>query len=258
MSPRHPPVAYLFLVRPFIAAMFAQFAPNTYSQRWFVFFHVPISDARTNAEADFVRAFAPLPDFRRIADVCCGMGRHTRALAKRGYLVTGIDRDSTILAKARELGGGPSYIQADVRDYQPESGEYDAVIIMGQSFGHFDAATNVAILGRLSAGLRGHGRMLLDLWNPDFFASHQGERDLPTADGAVRETKHVQDGRLFVHLSYPTGDEEDFEWQLFTPESIEVLASPLALRLIACCTDFDDSAVLSASKPRIQFVLERA
>lgn len=143
--------------------MVAQFVPNKYSQRWLASFHVPISDARTKAEVDFICSFAPLPDFRRIADVCCGMGRHCRALAKRGYLVTGIDRDTSAVAKARELGGGARYVQADVRDYRPEPCEYDAVIIMGQSFGHFDTATNIGILGRLSTGLSDHGRMLLDL-----------------------------------------------------------------------------------------------
>jgi SAM-dependent methyltransferase len=236
--------------------MVAQFVPNKYSQRWFASFHVPISDARTKAEVDFICSFAPLPDFRRIADVCCGMGRHCRALAKRGYLVTGIDRDTSAVAKARELGGGARYVQADVRDYRPEPCEYDAVIIMGQSFGHFDTGTNIGILGRLSTGLSDHGRMLLDLWNPRFFASHQGERDLPAADGTVRETKHVDDDRLFVHLTYPTGDQEHFDWQLFTPETMEALVGPLALKLTAHCTGFD-SARAGSSEPRIQFILER-
>jgi cyclopropane fatty-acyl-phospholipid synthase-like methyltransferase len=186
-----------------------------------------------------------------------GMGRHSRALSKRGYLVTGIDRDANAIAKARELGGGPRYIQADVQDYRPTSGEYDAVIIMGQSFGHFDTAANIAILGRLSTGLRKHGRILLDLWNPEFFASHQDERDLQLADGIVQEKKRVENTRLFVHLTYPTGNQEDFEWQLFTRDTIEALAGPLALRLTACCTDFDDSIEPGPSKPRIQFVLER-
>jgi hypothetical protein len=49
---------------------------NTYSHRWFDFFHVNISEARTMQEAAFVCRCAPLPGFRKIADVCCGMGRH--------------------------------------------------------------------------------------------------------------------------------------------------------------------------------------
>ena len=185
------------------------------------------------------------------------MGRHARVLAKRGYLVTAIDRDQSMLSRARELGGGPRYIQADVRDYRPESCKYDAIIIMGQSFGHFDAATNQAILDRFASGLRHGGRLLLDLWNRDFFNAHQGERDFQLSDGTVRETKRVKGDRLFVQLTYPTGGQEHFEWQLFAPESIEAVATPLGFRLVGCYSDFLDSVMSCSSKPRIQFILER-
>jgi SAM-dependent methyltransferase len=230
--------------------------PNSYSQRWFSWFHVPISDARTIPAIDFICSFAPSPQFRRIADVCCGLGRHARALSKRGYSVEGIDRDATIIAKARELGGGPRYTLAELPDFQPEMGAYDLVIVMGQSFGHFDKATNQAVLKRLASGARNRGRVILDLWNSDFFVSHQGERDFNLSDGIVRERKRVQDGRLFVQLTYPTGEQEDFEWQLYTRAEMEAVVAPLALRLIASCADFDCSAEPCPSTPRIQFVME--
>ncbi len=81
---------------------------NAYSRRWFEFFHIGIGEARTIQEATFVSRCAPLPDFRKLADVCCGMGRHARALSSQGYSVIGIDRDADAIAKARELAGGPS------------------------------------------------------------------------------------------------------------------------------------------------------
>jgi len=235
----------------------SQYEPNVYTQRWFTSFHVPISDARTTAETDFVCSCAPLPDFRVVLDVCCGMGRHARALSERGYTVTGIDRDSSVIAKARDLSCGPRYFQADLRNYQPEVAAYDVAIIMGQSFGHFDAATNRAVVGRLAAGVRERGRVILDVWNPDFFVSHQGKRDFELPDGIVRETKRVQDDRLFVRLSYPSGEQEDFEWQLFTCATLEAIATPFGLTVVICCTDFDCSAPLSASTTRVQFVMER-
>src|ERR1043166_1341648 len=180
---------------------------NLYSPRWFRSFHIVIDEARTNREADFICSVAPLPEFRRIGDICCGMGRHARALSERGYLVTAIDRDETMIAKARQLGGGPHYIEADVRQYQPEHDAYDAMIVMGQSFGHFDRATNRTVLHQLASGIRQGGRLILDLWNPEFFVSHQGERDFDLAHGIVHETKRVENDRLFVHLSYPDGVE---------------------------------------------------
>ena len=231
---------------------------NIYSQRWFESFHLCIPDARTELEVGLICAFAPLPGFSRIADVCCGAGRHSRVLAERGYLVTGIDRDPGIVAKARELGGGPSYIQGDLRHYTPDPEEYDMIVIMGQSYGHFDSVTNAAVLQRLSTGLRDQGRILLDLWNPEFFEAHQGTREMPGMGGVVLETKRVEDGRLFVHLDYPEGGGEDFEWQLFALEDMSAMAEPLGLSVIACCTDFNGCVAPCDTKPRIQFVLERA
>ena len=231
--------------------------PNSYSERWFEFFHVDIPETRTTQEIDFICACAPLPDFRRILDVCCGMGRHARALTSRGYSVTGIERDVAAIARARELAAGPNYIQADIRDYRPDLCAFDAAIVMSQSFGYFDDETNRDLLKRLAMGLREGGRVIVDLWNPEFFAIHQGKRELDLPHGIVRETKRIEGGRLFVHLDYPDGSSDNFDWQLFTPAEMNSLGDSIGLEVIASCTDFDRAAEPSPAKPRLQFVLER-
>jgi SAM-dependent methyltransferase len=128
--------------------------PNTYSRQWFESFHIGISEERTAHETAFVSRCAPLPDFHRLVDVCCGMGRHARALAACGYSVVGVERDAEAIAKARELAGGPVYVHTDLRDYRPQANAADVVIVMGQSFGYFDAATNRDELRRLVSGVR--------------------------------------------------------------------------------------------------------
>ncbi len=237
--------------------MAIQRAQNTYSPQWFAAFHRRIPDIRTRTEVEFICSVAPLPKFRRVADICCGRGRHARALAERGYVVTALDRDTNILAEARHLGGPARYLQMDLRDYSPNPAEYDAIAIMGQSFGHFDCDTNEAVLSRLSVGLRSQGRLILDLWAADFFHAHQGAYEFHLPEGTVHEMKRVEKDRLFVQLTYPGGDRENFEWQLFTPQMIEATAKRAGLRLIMSCTDFDSLAAPDPSKPRIQFVLER-
>jgi SAM-dependent methyltransferase len=230
---------------------------NSYSRSWFQFFHIPIGEGRTEREVEFICAVAPLPQFRNALDLCCGMGRHARALAARGYSVTAVDRDSGAIKKASELGGGPKYIHADIRNYQPAKSTYDLAIVMSQSFGHFDSKTNRDILSRLASGFRKGGRIALDLWNPEFFAAHQGERDFDTAGGIVRENKHVEAGRLFVRLTYPDGVEETFEWQLFTSAQMQSLAEAAGLTLTVACTDFNAATKPNSANPRIQFVLEK-
>jgi SAM-dependent methyltransferase len=230
---------------------------NSYSRQWFEFFHEPIDEDRTTREVEFVSAVAPLPQFRNVLDVCCGMGRHARELAERGYAVTGVERDEAAISKARELGGRAHYIQADVRNYRPAQSAFDLAMIMSQSFGYFDISTNRDLLSRLATGVRIGGRIVLDLWNPEFFEKRRGERELEMPAGVVRETKKVSGGRLFVHLIYPYSAEEDFEWQLFSPAEMQTLAESVGLTFIIACTDFKQSTAPEADNPRIQFVLER-
>ena len=231
--------------------------PNSYSQDWFESFQAGIPEERTEREVAFVCACAPLPDFQKVLDVCCGAGRHARALAARGYTVTGVERDAAAVAKAREMEGGPDYIQASVRDYRPEAAAYDLAIVMSQSFGYFDAAANRDLLQRLANGIREGGRIILDLWNPEFFAAHQGERDLQTPTGLVHETKRVENGRLFVRLDYPGGAQDDFEWQLFTGPEMRSMAESVGLHRTTVCTNFDAATGPSPENPRIQFVLQK-
>ena len=216
-----------------------------------------IADTRTEKEVAFICAYAPQPQFRKVLDICCGMGRHARALARRGYAVTGIDRDPVAITRARELGGGPTYVEGDVQDHRPEAAAYDLVIVMSQSFGYFDAAANRDLLQRLANGVRDGGRILLDLWNPEFFAAHPGQQDLQTPAGLVHETKRVEGDRLFVRLDYPGGGQDDFEWQLFTAAEMRSMAESVGLHLTTACTDFDGATNPSPENPRIQFVLQK-
>lgn len=231
--------------------------PNSYSQRWFESFQAGIPEERTEREVAFVCACAPVPDFQKILDVCCGAGRHARALAARGYTVTGVERDADAMTKAREMAGGSNYIQADVRDYRPDAAAYDLAIVMSQSFGYFDAAANRDLLQRLANGIRDGGRIILDLWNPEFFEAHPGKRDFETPAGLVHETKRVEGGRLFVNLSYPDGGDEDFDWQLFTSAEMQLMAESIGLHLAIACTDFNAATIPSPENPRIQFVLQK-
>lgn len=171
--------------------------------------------------------------------------------------MTGLERDFQAVAAAREQGGGPAYLQTDVRDYRPEPASFDAVLILSQSFGYFDPAGNRELLAPLGATLRPGGRMILDLWNPDFFRSRQGEHSFQTPFGAVRETKRLDGDRLFSCLAYPDGKRDAFEFQTFSPAQMSQMAASAGLRLTASCTDFGLETSLTPDKPKVQFLLER-
>lgn len=232
---------------------------NRYSENWFRYFHEGMPAERSIEEVRAVEAICPPDRFPRVLDVCCGLGRHCRAFADRGYWVTGIERDAGMVNEARRLGGGPEYLAMDVRDFavSPEAGTFDLVVIFGQSFGYFDDKENAALLTRLAESLRIGGRLLLDLWQPEFFEKRPGRRELIMRAGTVLETKSMVGSRLRVQLEYPDGGAEWFEWQVFTQDEMASFAARAGLRLMRVFQDFDPAAVPHPDKPKVQFLLER-
>lgn len=77
------------------------------------------------SECDFLeevfKAYAANP-VGSILDLGCGTGGHALPLARRGYVVTGVDRSETMLAEARRKakaktqgGGDCDFVQGDIR-----------------------------------------------------------------------------------------------------------------------------------------------
>jgi SAM-dependent methyltransferase len=179
-------------------------SPNEYSRRWHETFS---KDRDGSVDVSFLAQWLP-PG--RVLDVCCGFGRHKRGLEERGWEVVGVERDPDVAAAAGALG-------LDMRELPRIDGMFDAVICMWASFGYFSSAENRRVLATMVEKLGPGGRLVLELYNRDFFEPRQGTRTL--AQGVV-ETTRVERGRLFVHLGYTDGQTDELEWELFKPSEI--------------------------------------
>jgi SAM-dependent methyltransferase len=59
---------------------------------------------KLNAPSEWVRRWVPqIPPGARVLDLACGSGRHTRLLARMGFSVCAVDRDSVAVASLSEL-----------------------------------------------------------------------------------------------------------------------------------------------------------
>jgi SAM-dependent methyltransferase len=229
---------------------------NDYSTIWFDTFLSPIPPEQTAREIDFLARSLVQPKYTNILDVCCGMGRHARALSQRGYQVTGLDTNEYALEQARRADPLTRYLHGDMRALDALNENFDAVLILWQSFGNFDAATNEKILEHIARILKPYGRFVLDIYNRQFFETRPGERRIETPGRVVVENKAMEQNRLRVELDYGALCDV-FEWQVFYPDELAALGTRFGLNEIVRCTNFDPLQLPNADMPRMQFVFEK-
>lgn len=233
---------------------------NRYSPTWQALFGTrDVNDAHLAREIDFIAHWFLLDTYPSLLDVCCGRAVHAQRLAQRGYFVTGIDRDASVIDAA--LGSAPANLTLhcmDVRDLDALSATFDGVLCLWQSFGYDDADTNRRMLQLMANRLRPGGRLLLDLYHPEHFARRPLQRTFTRDDVIVYESISLRNHRLHVELTYDGRDDHDaFDWQMYTPGELATLAESVGLRAIAQHADWDMHTAPDATHARYQSILER-
>jgi len=106
----------------------------------------------------------PSPD-ARLLDLGCGSGRHARALARRGFQVTGMDLAASSIREAqRHETPRLHFHRHDMRD--PFGTEcFDHVFSFFTSFGYFDDAGHDRVVANIASALRPEGALVLDYLN---------------------------------------------------------------------------------------------
>jgi SAM-dependent methyltransferase len=225
---------------------------HSYSRQWFTTFLGTIDEQVVRREIAFIAR--QIGGARAVLDLCCGPGRHAAPLAEHGYNVVGLDIDDGALRDARRRALTASFIRADMRRLPIATASMDAVLCMWQSFGHFDADTNAAVLAEMARVLPPRGRLLLDVYHRDFHAARLGERTIERDGARVRERRSMSNRRLRVELAYQDGGSDVFDWQLYVPDELAALGSRCRLTPLAAFADFDEKVPASGAHPRMQLV----
>jgi SAM-dependent methyltransferase len=203
----------------------------------------------------FLRRQLPEPS-ARVLDLCCGPGRHAAPLSEAGFDVIGLDRDTSALAEASVIAPAAMFVRGDMRELPLASGTVGAAICMWQSFGHFDDAGNAAVLAELARVLVPNGVLVMDLYNRE--ATREGTRLIERDGARIHEARTMRGERLSVHLRYEsTGDEDSFDWRLFTPATFAIAARGAGLEMLLACGEFDENVPASGEHARMQLVLEK-
>ena len=142
------------------------FEPEFYGQTLENFPH-----ERTKIEVDFLLSILNLKKRAVVLDLCCGIGRHSIEIARRGYKVTGLDYNEKYLETARIKAEKDrvkiKFIKGDMRKI-PYEDYFDAVLNLFSSFGYFEKdSENFKVFGAVSRCLNLGGRFVLDITSRD-------------------------------------------------------------------------------------------
>lgn len=175
-------------------------------------------------EVDQIQNLLGISPGDSVLDLCCGPGRHSLELARRGFSVTGVDRTRLYLEsaqrQAREEGLPLELLQEDMRRFRRD-GAFDAALSLFTSFGYFsEQKDDEQVLQNLFSSLKPGGRLLIDLMGKEVNARTFRERDW-----------HEREGILFLEERKVSQDWGWLDNRWITIKGMERKEFRLALRL---------------------------
>jgi D-alanine-D-alanine ligase len=128
----------------------------------------------TRNEIDlFLDALAPSKE-SVILDLCCGQGRHTLELARRGYQnLFGLDRSHYLINRAKSIGKKEglkvTFKEGDARKLPFAADKFDTIMIPGNSFGYFESShDDTKVLEEVRRILKPKGKLLIDITDGEY------------------------------------------------------------------------------------------
>ncbi|MBS1492927.1 MAG: class I SAM-dependent methyltransferase [Bacteroidetes bacterium] len=124
---------------------------------------------------NLVQRVLPLKKCDKVLDVCCGAGRYSIELARRGFEVTGFDLSKFLISEAKKNFKAlpEKYIKAkflnkDMRKFDFNH-SFDLAANLFTSFGYFsEDEENFLVIKNVSASLKKNGYFVFDFLNGNY------------------------------------------------------------------------------------------
>ncbi|MDV2481623.1 methyltransferase domain-containing protein [Methanoculleus sp. Wushi-C6] len=197
-----------------------------------------VDDQRiTEKEIDRFAQVLHLQPEEKVLDLCCGQGRHTLELVRRGYNAEGLDQSHYLIQRARSTakreGLSVRFREGDARRLPYRTDTYDTVLILGNSFGYFDSVEeDLRILAEIRRILKPRGRVLLDVADGEYLKERFQARSWEWIDGKMfvcRERSLSLDGQRLISREVITDVEKGvvadqfYAERLYTPDALRHL-----------------------------------
>jgi SAM-dependent methyltransferase len=172
------------------------------------------------AKADELIALSGMQPGARVLDLCCGPGRFSLELARRGFKVTGVDRTRAYLEEARQRTEAENlaieFVQNDMRQFCRFEG-FDVTINLFTSFGYFeDQEDDRQVVANIFCSLKPGGILVLDVAGKEVIARIFCERNWEEHDGVIflQERKIRRDWSWIENRWVMFKDDKRFDYTL--------------------------------------------
>jgi len=195
---------------------------NDWFKYWFNSHHYFLLYQNRNEEEaeqffSLVKKYVPIKSDWKILDFCCGYGRLSKVIAKKGYKVTGLDLSENFIKRAFEESRKENlqieFIQCDAREFN-EAEKYHLGISFFTSFGYFSDEENELTFKNLVKSIIKDGWLVFDYFNADFVQKNLNEKEDFEFDGLlINITRTIEGNRInkIIKINSATGEEEYIE-----------------------------------------------
>ncbi len=222
----------------------------------------------TQNEIDSFSAILDLKADDNILDLCCGQGRHTLELYRRGFRnVEGLDRSHYLINRgrnrAKKEGLNIRFREGDARKLPFAADTFDAVLILGNSFGYFEThQDDMRVLREAFRTLKPDGKLLMDIADGDFLRVNFQPRSWEWIDKhhfVCRERSLASDNNRIIsrevitHVDKGVIVDQFYAERLYNRESLAELFKSAGFEL----PDFADQIVTESQRAQDLGMMER-
>ena len=217
-----------------------------------------LDPTRTEREVAAAVAILGLREGMRVLDLCCGTGRHSIPLQRRGMRVCGIDFSKTLLGTAakrsQRVGSYPAWVRSDARQLPCKNGMFDAAICLFNAIGYGTDAESLAILQEARRCSR---QLLLETVHRDEHVRNikpYGEHEWTEREGVrilcerwVEPIPGVSRATFRIQREGQPDVVRDFHHRLFTATELVTMLRKAGFERIDCYGDYDRRAFATDS-----------
>src|SRR5215469_15998645 len=145
--------------------------------------------AAASAEVERIVSLLGISPPASVLDLCCGPGRHSLELARRGFSVVGVDRTTALLDELKRRSQAEQLqievVHEDMRGFSRAEG-FEAILNVYTSFGYFpDPEDDRGVLLNLHRSLKPGGTLLIDVLGKEVLARDFCHRNWRQQDGTI-------------------------------------------------------------------------